>query len=77
MVSESERFRFLDNLSILEIINLLTVGLSSFNLKGQVPSDIHTHNQIIPSHNLKSQKWLDEISDWTQNQNMKINSEKQ
>ena len=76
MVSESERFRFLDDLSILEIINLLTVGLSSFNLKGQVPSDVHTHNQIIPSHNLKSQKWLDEISDWTQNQKMKINSDK-
>ena len=76
MVSESERFRFLDDLSILEIINLLTVGLSSFNLKGQVPSDVHTHNQIIPSHNLKSQKWLNEISDWTQNQKMKINSDK-
>ena len=44
MVSESERFRFLDDLSILEIINLLTVGLASFNLKGQVPNDIHTHN---------------------------------
>ena len=76
MVSESERFRFLDDLSILEIINLLTVGLSSFNLKGQVPSDIHTHNQIIPSCNLKSQQWLNELSDWTQNQKMKINCEK-
>jgi hypothetical protein len=32
MVNESERFKFLDDLSILEIVNLLTVGLTSFNL---------------------------------------------
>ena len=76
MVSESERFRFLDDLSILEIINLLTVGLASFNLKCQVPNDIHTHNQIISSRNLQSQKWLDEICDWTKNRKMMINCEK-
>ena len=76
MVNESERFRFLDDLSILEIINLLTVGLASFNLKSQVPSNVHTHNQIINPTNLRSQKWLNEISDLTKNQKMMINVEK-
>ena len=76
MVNESERFRFLDDLSILEIVNLLTVGLSSFNLKQQVPNDIATHNQFISCHNLKSQEWLDNICEWTDNQKMKINSKK-
>jgi hypothetical protein len=76
IVSESERFRFLDDLSILEIINLLTVGLTSYNLKVQVPSDIATHNQYIPTHNLKSQEWLDWISTWTDNQKMMINNKK-
>ena len=76
VVNESERFRFLDDLSILEIVNLLTVGLSSFNLKQQVPNDIATHNQFISCHNLKSQDWLDNISDWTDNQKMKINNQK-
>ena len=68
IVSESERFKFLDDLSILEIVNLLTVGLTSFNLKVQVPSDIATHNQYIPTDNLKSQEWLDCISTWTTDQ---------
>ena len=72
-VSESDRFRFLDDLSILEIINLLTVGLSSFNLKQQIPNDIAKHNQFIPPDNLQSQEWLDAISSWTDNQKMKIN----
>ena len=49
IVNESERFRFLDDLSLLEIINLLTVGLASYNIKLQIPSDIGTHNQYIPS----------------------------
>ena len=76
IVSESERFRFLDDLSILEIVNLLTVGLSSFNLKQEVPNDIATHNQYISGHNLKSQEWLDNISEWTAKQKMKINGKK-
>ena len=52
-VSQLDRFKFIDDLTILEIVNLLTVGLSSFNLKQQVPTDIPVHGQIIPSENLK------------------------
>ena len=76
IVSESERFKFIDDLSVLEIVNLLTVGITSFNLKQQVASDIPLHNQFIPSQNLKSQEWLNNISEWTQNQKMMINGKK-
>ena len=76
MVSESDRFKFIDDLSILEIVNLLTVGLTSFNLKQQVPADIPLHNQYIPSKNLKSQDWLNQINDWTINQKMMVNERK-
>ena len=75
-VSEEDRFKFIDDLSVLEIINLITIGLSSFNIKGQVPSDIPSHNQFIPPQNLKSQKWLDEINEWTINQKMLVNEKK-
>ena len=44
MVSDSDRFKFIDDLSVLEIVNLLTVGLTSYNLKQQVPADITVHN---------------------------------
>ena len=73
IVNESERFRFLDDLSVLEIINLLLVGLTSYNLKIQVPNDIGVHNQFFPQQNLMTQCWLDSISEWTKNQKMKIN----
>ena len=66
----------MDDLSILEIVNLLTVGITSYNIKLHVPSDIPVHNQYIPSANLKSQYWLDEINKWTVNQKMMINEKK-
>ena len=75
-VDEVDRFKFIDDLTILEVVNLLTVGLSSFNIKQQVPVDIPLHNQYIPSENLKSQGWLNQINDWTVNQKMLINEKK-
>ena len=76
MVNESERFRFIDDLSVLEIVNLLTVGLSSFNLKHTIPNDVPTHNQFIAPQFLKSQKWLNQIGSWTKQQKMKVNENK-
>ena len=57
-VSQKDRFKFVDDLTTLEIVNVLTVGISSFNVKSQVPNDISNHNQYIPSENLKSQEHL-------------------
>ena len=57
-------------------MNLLTIGIASFNIKAQVPSDILDSNQIIPSSNLRSQHFLDEINLWTKNQKMMINQKK-
>ena len=64
--------KFVDDLSTLEIINLLNVGLSSFNTKLQVPSDISVDNYFIPSENLKSQSYLYQIDEWTQKQTISI-----
>ena len=65
-----------DDLTILEVVNLLTVGISSFNIKQQVADDIPSHNQFIQPGNLKSQEWLQEIDDWTDKQKMMINTKK-
>ena len=48
------RFKFIDDLSTLELINLLTVGLTMFDLKKQVPNDLPTENYFIPPENLLS-----------------------
>ena len=76
IVDPQDRFKFIDDLSCLEIVNLLSVGMSSFNPKLQVPSDILENNQYIPNENLKSQSFLNSINDWTKVNEMLINIQK-
>ena len=75
-VSTEDRFKFIDDLTILEIVNLLTIGITSYNIKNHVPSDVLDTNKYIPPQNLKSQEYLYKIDEWTRNQKIKINSKK-
>ena len=68
--------QFVDDASTIEIINLLLIGLASFNAKLQVPSDISVEENFIPNENLTTQANLDKISKWTENREMRLNSEK-
>ena len=47
-----------------------TLGISEYS------SDLLENNQYISPNNLKSQEYLDEISQWTKNQKMVINQKK-
>ena len=71
-----DRFKYVDDLSILEIINLLSIGLTKYDFKNHVPSDIPTDAYFINNKNLKSQDYLNQINTWTQNQKMMINNKK-
>ena len=71
-----EKFKFIDDLSILEIINLVSIGLASYNCHQHVPSDIAIENLYLDSKNIKSQVYLDSIQNWTDNKQMKLNTEK-
>ena len=75
-VDLEDRFKFVDDLSFLEIIYMLNVGISSYNIRAHVPSDIPTHNQVIPSANLKSQSQLNQINEWTLKKKMQLNVKK-
>ena len=76
IVGQEERFKFLDDLSVLEVINLLSIGISSYNIKHHVPSDIPVDNGYIEAKNLKSQQYLNAICTWTDKQKMKLNTKK-
>jgi hypothetical protein len=70
------RFKFVDDLSILEKLNLILMGLSSYNFKQHVASDIGVDQKFLPSENFKSQEYLNGIVQWTDNNLMKLNSKK-
>ena len=75
-ISKHSRFKFVDDLSALETIALLTIGISSHNIKQQVPHDINKTNLFIPPQHRKSQTYLNESQKWTENQRMILNEDK-
>ena len=75
-VPEDERYKFVDDLSVLEIINLISVGVSSYNFKQHVASDIAVNELYIPPQNISSPDYMHEIEDWTRLNKMKLNDKK-
>ena len=75
-LEKDEKFRFIDDLSIIEIINLLSIGLASYNYSNHVPSDVGTDRLYLDAENLKSQGYLEKIRNWTDERQMKLNTEK-
>ena len=66
-VKQDSRFKFVDNLTTLEILNLLLVGMASHYTRQKVSTDVHMSNLVIPPVNLKCQRYLDKIQAWTIN----------
>ena len=75
-ISSDMKFKFVDDLSALELLNLILLGLSSYNFKSHVASDIGIGQHYIPSENIKSQENLNKIEAWTNENKMKLNSKK-
>ena len=61
---------------MLEILNLVTAGLSSYNFRQHVASDIGIDQLFMPSQNIKSQSYMDNICEWTNVKKMKLNESK-
>ena len=75
-VPVDDRYKFVDDLTIMERISLVNVGLASYNVKAHVPSNIADHNQMIPGEHLTSQKYMEDIKTWTDENKMKLNEKK-
>ena len=69
------RFKFVDDLTFLELV-MLTGLLTEYNFKQQVASDIGIDEHYIPAENLKTQSDLDMIAKWTDENKMKLNTDK-
>ena len=75
-IPEDMRFKFVDDLSALEKLNLIVLGLSSYNFRNHVASDIGINDKFLPPQNIKSQENLDQIAEWTTRNKMKLNKKK-
>ena len=74
-IDEDNKFQYIDDLDLLELI-ILTDVLIQYNFREHVASDIGIGQRFLPPTSTKTQSYHDEISIWTQNNLMKLNSEK-
>ena len=71
-MKEDLRWKWVDDLTFIEIINLVNIGLSSYLSKLHVPNDLDVDKHYIAPKNLKTNKHLKYISDWTDTQKIKL-----
>ena len=69
-------YKFVDDKTLLEVINLFNIGLASHNIRARVPSNIPVSNIVIPSENLRTQKHMNDIQRWTDSKQMLLNVKK-
>ena len=74
-VKVEDRFRFYDDLNIIEFI-ILTDLLIDYDFFNHVASDICIDKKFLPPQCYKLQEKMDDISLWTRNNLMKINESK-
>ena len=73
-VDPEDRFKYIDDLSILQIISL--AGLLTYDFNSHVASDVGTHQLFLPPSTNAVQENLNVISSWTESYLMKINEKK-
>ena len=75
-IPSDDIWKWVDDLTTIEIVNLITVGLSSYNFREHVASDIPMHGQYVAPENLKTQKYISTLDTWSTEHKMKLNKKK-
>ena len=74
-VDEEDRFKYVDDLNILDIISLAGI-IVEYDYLHHMPSDIGTDQLYLPPQSCTTQENLDTISEWTRTNLMQINEDK-
>ena len=63
--SDKDIYKFVDDKSLVEVVNLQNVGIASHNFRSRIPSNVPTSNIIIQYENIRTQKYVRDIDLWT------------
>ena len=75
IVSPDDRFTYIDDLSVLHLVCLSGL-LTDYDFHQHVASDIGTDELFLPPQNYRTQDTLNYISNWTRENQMKLNEKK-
>ena len=74
-VQSQDRYKYIDDLTLLQLVCLAGL-LIEYNFEGHVASDIGIGQSFLPAASLQSQADLDSISNWSEENLVKLNEEK-
>ena len=74
-VSEEDRFKYIDDLQVLELIMLAGI-LTDYDVYLHVPSDVPLDHKFLSGADTNMQSHLDKLSVWTTDNLMKLNPDK-
>ena len=74
-VPPEDRFKYIDDLSILQLICMSGI-LIDYDFHQHVASDIGIDDKYLPATSYSAQDTLDQVSNWTANNLMKLNAQK-
>ena len=75
-IETDNKYRFIDDLTVLEIVDLLSLKIEKFDVQKSVPNDIPVHNNIVDPEELVTQANLNNLERWTDQKKMVLNSRK-
>ena len=74
-IDDEDKFQYIDDLDLLELL-ILTDVLIEYDFRAHVASDIGIGQRFLPPSATKTQSYNEGISLWTQQNLMKLNSDK-
>ena len=73
-IKPEDVYKFVDDTNFLEVISLISAGLTSYNFKNHVASDIQNGNKYLPADNYMTNKHLQKTGQWTATNEMELNN---
>ena len=67
-IPREDRWKWVDDLTTLAIVNMITVDLASYNFRQYLASDVPIHGQFVKPENLKTQMYINTLDTWSDSQ---------
>ena len=75
-IPQGDRWKWVDDLTTLEVVDLINAGLSCYNFRQHVASDINVNGQYLDPKNVKTQQYISTLDSWSDQQLMKLHEKK-
>ena len=75
-IPPDDRWKQVDDLTSLEVVDVINIGPSSYNFRRHVASDINVNGHNVSQENLKSKHFIYALDSWSDKQQIVLDEKK-